>query len=59
MLTCELNYKNKSDHYGSYMQLTLNDMRNLNRLLDKNYNKFSEELDLKAILKNIQESRIT
>ncbi len=51
MLTRELNYKNKSDHYGSYMQLTLNDMRNLNRLLDKNYNKFSEELDLKAILK--------
>ena len=33
------------------MQLTLNDMRVLNRLLDKNYNKFSEEFDTEIILK--------
>jgi len=57
MLTCKLKLKKRSSiNYRSHMQLTLNEMRNLNRLLDSNYNKYVEDLNIELILKKVNTS---
>ena len=41
---------------GLFMQLTLNEMRDLNRVLDVNIKKFNENIDVLLTLKEVNKS---